>query len=90
MPDRRLRKASKTRTEALENMRAALAANPLVTDPLMASAQVFEDLGRMVFGDQPKKRTTKRIKSRRRSVPKAAAASARKRKKIRSRGAPSR
>ena len=89
MPDRRLRKASKTRTEALENMRAALAANPLVTDPL-ASAQVFEDLGRMVFGDQPKKRTTKRIKSRRRSVPKAAAASARKRKKIRSRGAPSR
>ncbi|HXP76724.1 MAG TPA: hypothetical protein VN823_21495 [Stellaceae bacterium] len=36
--------------EALENMRAALTANPLVADPLMASAQVFEDIGRMMFG----------------------------------------
>jgi hypothetical protein len=55
MPDRRLRKASKTWPEALEHMRAALAANPLVTDPL-ASAQVFEDLGRMVSVANPKRR----------------------------------
>ncbi len=67
MADRRVTRAYKTWLETLENMRAALTANPLVADPLMASAQVFEDIGRMMFGgnDAPKKRSRKRAKPKR-------------------------
>ena len=67
MADRRVTRAYKTWIETLENMRAALTANPLVADPLMASAQVFEDIGRMMFGgnDAPKKRSRKRAKPKR-------------------------
>jgi hypothetical protein len=82
MPDRTLKKAYKSWTEAVASMKAALAANPLVTDPLMASAQVFEDLGRMMFGaGHSKKRAAKRTKAKRASTRKSPAASARKRKK---------
>ena len=58
MPDRRVTKAYKKWLDALENMRAALTANPLVADPLLASAQVFEDIGTMMFSGngEPKKR----------------------------------
>jgi len=50
-------KSYKAWLEALEEMRAALTANPLVADPFMASAQVFEDIGRVMFGNhaEPKK-----------------------------------
>ena len=50
MANHTLTKAYKAWLEALQNMRSALTANPLVADPLMASAQVFEDVGRMMFG----------------------------------------
>jgi hypothetical protein len=51
-------KAYKAWLKALEDMRTALTANPVVADPFMASAQVFEDIGRLVFSDHtaPKKR----------------------------------
>ena len=67
MPDRRVAKAYKIWLEALENMRAALTANPVVADPLLASAQVFEDIGAMMFSgnDAPKKRSRKRAKPKR-------------------------
>ncbi len=50
--------AYKAWLRALEEMRAALTANPLVADPFMASAQVFEDIGRVMFSNHtaPKKR----------------------------------
>jgi hypothetical protein len=53
--------------QALEDMRAALAANPLVADPFMASAQVFEDIGRVMFAShaEPKKPRRKRAKAKR-------------------------
>jgi hypothetical protein len=54
-------KAYKAWLRALEDMRAALTANPVVADPFMASAQVFEDIGRIVFSDHtaPKKKRVK-------------------------------
>lgn len=84
MPDRSLKTAYKAWTEAIENMKAALAANPLVSDALMASAQVFEDVGRMMFGGaaQLRKRGTRRPRSKGASPRKSTAASARKRKKV--------
>ena len=62
MPDHALTKAYKDWLQALENMRAALTANPLVADPLMASAQVFEDIGRLMFGSAGKPKKPKRAK----------------------------
>ena len=44
-------KAYKSWLKALEDMRAALTANPVAADPFLASAQVFEDIGRVVFSD---------------------------------------
>ena len=44
-------KAYETWLKALKDMRAALTANPVVADPFMATAQVFEDIGRVVFSD---------------------------------------
>jgi hypothetical protein len=87
MPDRRLRKASKTWAEALENMRAALAENPMLAHPLTASAQAFEDVGRIIFGTggQSKKRAAKRTRSKAATARKSTAASAPKRKKVRGR-----
>ena len=75
MADRTFAKAYKAWVEALENMRAAVAANPLVADPLMASAQVFEDIGRMMFGGngKPKKRAHKRAIAKRAPAKRAAA-----------------
>lgn len=60
-------KAHKAWLKALEDMRAALTANPVVSDPLIASAQVFEDIGRVVFSDitAPKKRRRKATKAKR-------------------------
>jgi hypothetical protein len=62
MPKHSMAKAYKAWLKALEDMRAALTANPVVADPFMASAQVFEDIGRIVFSDHtaPKKRRSKR------------------------------
>ena len=53
--------AYKAWTRALEEMRAALTANPLVSDPLIASAQVFEDIGQVMFADHtaPKRKRAK-------------------------------
>lgn len=51
MPKHSMAKAYKSWLKALEDMRAALTANPVVADPFMASAQVFEDIGRVVFSD---------------------------------------
>jgi hypothetical protein len=87
MPDRTLRKAYKSWTEAVANMKAALAANPLVNDPLMASAQVFEDLGRMMFAGAArlKKRSRKRAKAKSPSARKSKPAPARRMKKTTSR-----
>ena len=63
-------KAYKSWRKALEDMRAALTANPVASDPFLASAQVFEDIGRVVFSDivSPKKR--KRTKAKRPSAKK--------------------
>lgn len=74
-------KAYKTWREALQNMRSALTANPLVADPLMASAQVFEDVGRLMFGtaEQLKKRSRKRAKAKRAPARKAKKPAARRR-----------
>ena len=62
--------------QALEDMRAALTANPLVADPFMASAQVFEDIGRVMFSNHaaPKKRSRKRAKAKHAPAKKKAAA----------------
>jgi hypothetical protein len=63
--------AYKAWLQALEEMRAALTANPLVADPFMASAQVFEDIGRVMFSNHtaPKK-PRKRAKAKRASAKK--------------------
>ena len=62
MVDSRLKKAQKAMTVAVREMEAALIANPLLADPLMAAAQVLEDLGQIVIGEtrEPKKRRSKR------------------------------
>ena len=67
MPKHSMAKAYKSWLKALEEMRAALTANPVVGDPFMASAQVFEDIGRVVFSDhaKPKKRGRKPAKAKR-------------------------
>jgi hypothetical protein len=67
--------AYKAWTRALEEMRAALTANPLVSDPFIASAQVFEDIGRVMFTDHtaPKK-PRKRAKTKRAGAKKKATA----------------
>jgi len=84
MPDRRLKTAYKAWTEAIANMKAALAANPLLADPLMASAQVFEDVGQMMFrgAAELRKKGASRTKSKGASARKSKAASVRKRKKV--------
>lgn len=71
MPKHSMAKAYKTWLRALEDMRAALTANPVVADPFMASAQVFEDIGRVMFAShaEPKKPRRKRAKTKR-SAPK--------------------
>ena len=85
MANRALTKAYKEWLAALDRMRAAIAANPLVADPLMASAQVFEDIGRMVFGsgDKPKRKgaRAKRAKAKRAAPRKTKKTSARAKRK---------
>lgn len=87
MPDRILRKASKTWAEALENMRAALAENPMMAHPLTASVQVLEDVGRMIFGTRAgsNKTAAKRTKSKAASARKSTPASVPKQRKGRGR-----
>lgn len=65
MPKHSMANAYKTWLRALKDMRAALTANPVVADPFMASAQVFEDIGRVMFSDHtaPKKPRRKRAKA---------------------------
>jgi hypothetical protein len=58
-------KSYKAWLQALEEMRAALTANPLVADPFMASAQVFEDIGRVMFGNHATPKKRKRAKTKR-------------------------
>jgi hypothetical protein len=62
MVDDRLKKARRAMTVAVREMEAALIANPLLADPLMAAAQVLEDLGQIIVGETagPKKRRKKR------------------------------
>jgi hypothetical protein len=74
-------KAHKAWLKALEDMRAALTANPVVADPFMASAQVFEDIGRVVFSDvaDPKRRRRKPAKAKRGAVKKKPSGRRRKR-----------
>ena len=61
MVDNRVKKAQRAMTAAVRAMEAALIANPLLADPLMAAAQVLEDLGRIIVGETtgPKKRQRK-------------------------------
>ena len=75
MANRTVANPYKAWLEALENMRAALTANPLVADPFMASAQVFEDIGRVMFGGHghPKKSKRKRAGAKRSAAKKAPA-----------------
>ena len=70
--------AYKSWLKALEDMRAALTANPVVADPFMASAQVFEDIGRVVFSDVAAAK--KRRKKAKRAPAKNKSAAARRRK----------
>jgi hypothetical protein len=67
MPKHSMAKAYKAWLKALEDMRAALTANPVVADPFMASAQVFEDIGRVMFANHtaPKKPRRKPAKAKR-------------------------
>jgi len=69
-------KAYQAWVQALEEMRAALTANPLVADPFMASAQVFEDIGRVIFGGhaEPKQRKRERAQAKKTSAKKKAPA----------------
>ncbi|HVM81465.1 MAG TPA: hypothetical protein VMU06_20755 [Stellaceae bacterium] len=62
MVDSRLKNAQKAMTVAVREMEAALIANPLLADPLMAAAQVLEDLGQIIVGETrgPKKGRRKR------------------------------
>jgi len=50
MREQKLADAYKAWRQALENMREALTMNPLVTEPLRASAEAFESVGRVLFG----------------------------------------
>lgn len=55
MADQRVKKAQQALKIAVREMEAALVANPLVADPLMATAQVLEDLGEMLLGQSSKR-----------------------------------
>jgi len=50
MREQKIAEAYKSWMQALENMRAALAMNPLVTEPFRTSAQAFDSVGRVLFG----------------------------------------
>ena len=50
MREQKLAEAYRSWRQALENMRQALTMNPLVTEPLRASAEAFESVGRVLFG----------------------------------------
>jgi len=52
MRERKIAEAYRSWMQALENMRAALAMNPLVTEPFRTSAQAFDSVGRVLFGTQ--------------------------------------
>jgi hypothetical protein len=70
-------KSRKAWLQALEEMRAALTANPLVADPFIASAQVFDDIGEVIFSEFAARK--KRAKPKRASAKKKPAGRARKR-----------
>ena len=50
MRERKIAEAYKSWMQALENMRTALAMNPLVTEPFRTSAEAFDSVGRVLFG----------------------------------------
>ena len=83
MREQKLADAYRSWRQALENMRMALTTNPLLTEPLRASADVFETVGRMLFGSAsvPVRRASGPRKTRAR----AAAAMSRGRSKVKAR-----
>ncbi len=85
MPDRRMKKAQSALKVAVREMEAALVANPLVADPLMATAQVLEDLGEMLLGQtnrpKPGKKASRSARSSKPGEGKRAGNSSRKKKK---------
>ncbi|HTZ78098.1 MAG TPA: hypothetical protein VMC10_09325 [Stellaceae bacterium] len=62
MAAERIKKAQKALRTAVREMQAALVANPLVEDPLMATAQVLEDLGEILLEAGGAKRKAPRAK----------------------------
>jgi len=51
MAEDRMKRAQKALKTAVREMQAALVANPLVQDPLMATAQVLEDISEILIGE---------------------------------------
>ena len=86
MREQKLADAYRSWRQALENMRMALTMNPLLTEPLRASADVFETVGRMLFGSAsgPVRRAA-RASGPRKARARAAAAMARSKVKARPR-----
>ena len=83
MREQKLADAYRSWRQALENMREAMSTNPLLTEPLRASAEAFESVGRALFGGAIRP-------ARRASVPRkprtpAAAAISRGRSKVKTR-----
>lgn len=85
MADQRMKRAQRALKVAVREMEAALVANPLVADPLMATAQVLEDLGEIVLGQtskpKPGKKAPKLARRSKRGEPKPAASSSGKTRK---------
>jgi len=50
MREQKIAEAYSLWMQALDNMRAALAMNPLVIAPFRTSAQAFDSVGRVLFG----------------------------------------
>jgi len=50
MRQQKMADAYKSWRQALENMRQVLTMNPLMTEPLRASAEAFDSVGRVLFG----------------------------------------
>jgi len=81
MREQKMAEAYKSWRQALENMRQAFTMNPLVTEPLRASAEAFESVGRVLFGANSGGRSGSTRKTRTR----AAAARSHTRSKVKTR-----
>ena len=70
MREQKIAEAYRLWMQALDNMRAALAMNPLVIAPFRTSAQAFDSVGRVLFGTKgrslgaPARRVTRRVPQR--------------------------